>query len=447
MGFGSVQERRPFERASRVNHSQIIQNEFVNTFLASCEIPQHDLNSIQYPIGYKVDSVDEEQIKNIITIDGGYSETYIQKGFPSSSIAFFNFGILLFESEDLDKIDKCNMINPEDLRRLKEINKIPLAIPSKNVMLKGSIDFSHGVRKKIYEFFTSSHASVLKKETLIDVLEWLILEKWEYPQPEVSIDFCPYDDCNSDKTIFRSGETKVICRNCGREVFLTDYFRFHEIINEPNGATGIFGYLTSLIEQILMVQVIKYFIENNKECLKNTMFIKDGPLAFFGQTFRLHKPMRHLMKHLFNLSTSKDNYVNIVGLEKSGPFVEHAFYIQEKLERNHFYILDDAYIKKYIIPQNTDRVYGHNTYYGWKIIFKTSSSDILVLSLPIKEYCGKPCKEDFGNINGVLNILSKMRCNMYDNSIVPLALINKLVSISEFPSSNILEKFIKNNFK
>lgn len=69
------------------------------------------------------------------------------------------------------------------------------------------------------------------------------------------------------------------------------------------------------------------------------------------------------------------------------------------------------------------------------------------MTIPIKNYTGNPVRSDFANIDRILGVLGKMRCNMYENSIVPLALINKLVSISEFPSSNILEKFIKNNIK
>ena len=196
-----------------------------------------------------------------------------------------------------------------------------------------------------------------------------------------------------------------------------------------------------------MVQIIKYFYENNVETLANTLFIKDGPLAFFGQTFRLHVPMRKFITYLFNLRAPKENLINIVGIEKSGPFVEHAFYIQDRLEDNHFYILNDNYIRKYILPQNAKDEYGHNTYYGWKVIYKTTASDVLVITIPVNQYSGNPNRDDFANIDRVLGVIAKMRCNMYENSIVPLALINKLVSISEYPSSNILERFIKNSVK
>lgn len=45
------------------------------------------------------------------------------------------------------------------------------------------------------------------------------------------------------------------------------------------------------------------------------MFIKDGPLGFFGQTANMYKPMRELMIYL------DDKYeINLIGIEKSGAF-------------------------------------------------------------------------------------------------------------------------------
>lgn len=447
MGFNSIRGRKPFEMASKINHSQIIQDKHVQSFLEKCTMPETELSKIEYPIGNPVDLSKIKNIEHIIAIDGGYSETYINNGFPSTSIAFFNFGVLLFSLENLESIEKSIIINPEELRKLKEMDKIPLAIPAKNILVDGCESFTHGVRKAVYNFFNSADSGSFKNEKLIDALKWLMFKRWkDEPEDTVKVDFCPYDNCNSEETIFDfQGDGTVICSKCHREIYLTDYFRFHEIINEPNGASGIFGYLTSLIEQILIVQIIKYFYENNRQCLKKIMFIKDGPLAFFGQTFRLYTPMRELMESLFNAGENGESIINLVGIEKSGPFVEHAFFIQEKLHKNHFYILNDDYIRKYIVCQESNSIYGHNTYYGWKVIYKTEEGDILVVTIPVDEYRGNPSKSNFSNIEEVLGVLSKMRCNMYENSIIPITLINKLVSISEFPSSKILERFIKYN--
>ena len=39
--------------------------------------------------------------------------------------------------------------------------------------------------------------------------------------------------------------------------------------------------------------------------------------------------------------------------------------------------------------------------------------------------------------------MAQLRCNMYDNALVPIALANKLVSLSDFPSQRLLTEFSK----
>ena len=37
--------------------------------------------------------------------------------------------------------------------------------------------------------------------------------------------------------------------------------------------------------------------------------------------------------------------------------------------------------------------------------------------------------------------VAKLKCDMYDNALLPVALVNKLVSLADHPSSKILQKF------
>jgi hypothetical protein len=72
-----------------------------------------------------------------------------------------------------------------------------------------------------------------------------------------------------------------------------------------------------------------------------------------------------------------------------------------------------------------------------------------VITLPVenKEIVRNPQKSDFKNLDVILWNIEKLRCDMYDNAIVPVALANKLVSLSNHPSSKILEKFAQTHTK
>ena len=105
----------------------------------------------------------------------------------------------------------------------------------------------------------------------------------------------------------------------------------------------------------------------------------------------MHKPMRELVNYLF------ENYnLFIAGLEKSGPFVEHADEIADRLENGSALILDNDYIYKYILPGKADPAnpYGSTTYYGNKLIFKTMHDGIYVVSVPTQEIITHPNEID-----------------------------------------------------
>ena len=64
-----------------------------------------------------------------------------------------------------------------------------------------------------------------------------------------------------------------------------------------------------------------------------------------------------------------------------------------------------------------------------------------VVSVPTPEVLTAPNEADLPNLSAILTNLEKLRCDMYDNALVPVALANKLVSLANHPSSRILQKF------
>ena len=178
------------------------------------------------------------------------------------------------------------------------------------------------------------------------------------------------------------------------------------------------------------------------DLLNSFLFIKDGPLAFFGQTANMHKPVRRLCKYLF-----ENNNLYLAGLEKSGAFVEHADEIKSLLKPGQVLLLNNKHIYTYILPNNPDTPdpYARTSYYSAKIIFKSKDERMYVITVPVdnENIVLNPQKSDFKNLDVILWNIEKLRCDMYDNAIVPVALANKLISLSNHPSSILLEKFAK----
>ncbi len=191
---------------------------------------------------------------------------------------------------------------------------------------------------------------------------------------------------------------------------------------------------------MILVHIIRIILKTSPKLLKNILFIKDGPLAYYGNSSRMYLPMRKLVNYLF-----EEHDLYLAGIEKSGAFVEHALEISELIPSGLAFLLNDDYIYKYILLNRENRAYsyGYRTYYSGKLIFKTDQGNIYVTTLPNRKPIAHPQKKDFNNFDVILENVANLNCDMYENALFPVALVNKLVSLSNHPSSEILKKFAK----
>jgi hypothetical protein len=437
MGYTSKRGRRPDEYASKSAHTHVIKDTSVQEFLAGCNLPKRaEAVTLPHKLLAEYMPVQENPIRHVIAIDGGYSEVAVQTEFPSATICFFQFGSIIFSVQDLEGIGKQPFIDPDDMEKLKHIQRLKFTLPVRNITLKQESTLTDSVRRAVYDFFRQK----LDDGELIDTLRWFIFQEYATPAPEWVLASCPV--CSHSRILLsRAKMTKEFtftCSHCGGNIFLTDVFRLHEAVDDELGAGGILGYVSTTFEQFVLIHLIKLILKTKPALLKQILFIKDGPLAFFGQTANMHRPMKLLIKFLLD-----KHGLYLAGLEKSGAFVEHADEIAKRLENSSALILDNEYIYKYVLPGKADpnNPYGSTTYYGNKVIFKTSAGSMYVVTLPTPDLLTSPTADDLPNLRVILTNVEKLKCDMYDNALIPVALANKLVSLANHPSSRILQKF------
>lgn len=445
MGYAS-RGRKPIERASKIAHVEIIKNPGVQVYIDNCVVPSapnaESLDSQLTPLG----DVDTAEVSAVVAVDGGYTETYVREEYPSASIAFFTFGPLLFELADLRDLDSKRFIAPGDLARLKKIERYTLVLPTKGVRRKDQPSLSATIRRTIYEFFIKPRGD--DDDKLIASLTWFLFRRWKRKPNdgiEEVIEHCP-SGCGHGPIAFRYRDPPELpCPGCGQAVYLTDAFRLHERIDEELGAGGISSYVITMLEQLVLVHLFYNILERLKpNLMRNILFIKDGPLAFFGLVAPLYRPMRELVEHLLTEPEGPTGpTVRLAGLEKSGAFVEHAIAIQDRIRPGSFMVIGDTYIRRYIVPGEADASYGQNTYYGQKVLFRAPGGEMHVTTIPARTYMSEPKPSDIPHLGEILALISELRCSMYDNSLIPVALANKLVSLSDFPSQRILGTFAK----
>lgn len=452
MAYGAVRGRKPMERASKISHAEIINNPQVREFLAHCTVPEpaeeEVISELAIPVSPPVDS----RFSLIVAIDGGFQEVPVQQRFPSATLTFFTFGPLLLQVQDLRELDESPFLAPEDMARLKKIERYNLVLPTRNISSRGQ-SLTRSVRDTLHAFFTKNRGD---EPPFYVALRWLIFRGWQYQIHHTwTIPHCPNPGCDAPVVLNGSSPVEGHCPACGQPIYLIDTLRLHEVVSDDHGAGEILSYLMTTLEQIALVHVIKLIWELKRSLLRETLFIKDGPLAFFGQTAQLSVPMRELVIFLQNQPDAQrgngatTSYLSAVGLEKSGAFVDHAVQIEDRLDPGSVMILGNRYIYRYIIPGDEfrDRPYGESTYWGSKLIFRAHDGNTYVATVPTTELKLQPELDDFINLEEILGVVGQLRCSMYDNALVPIALANKLVSLSDFPSTRILETFARGQMR
>ncbi len=431
--------KRPFERASKSSHSHIINDADVQSFLATCVLPTAADEVDVASLAHDLVEAPVQSVKGVIAIDGGYQDVVIRESFPSATFAFLQLGALYFSLEDLRSLEPKPFIAPEDIAKLKNIDRLKASIPTKTITVGEMETFVESFRYSIFSLLRDSVTDGLK------TLKWFLYSEFlSEARGSWELASCPNPFCNETKIqLDRTSigeDYKCACPSCDKPIYLTDAFRLHEVADEEIGASGTLGYLSTTLEQVFMLIWLKAILDQAPEKLREFFFVKDGPLAFFGQTANLHKPMLRLVDHL-----QATNKFYAVGLEKSGAFVEHAKLVEDRLEPNQYLIMDNDYIYQHILPGRSESApaYGNTTYYGAKVIFKSGDSKVYVASIPVSETKAKYDKASIPNLDEVLTMVAMLRSDMYDNAMLPIALANKLISISNHPSANLLEKFAK----
>lgn len=449
MAYSARNGRKPLEAASKTNHSFIIRNPVVQAFLASCAIAQPPDPTLVSLKAVPFTKPSDDSIRLIIAIDGGLTEVMVQEKYPSSSYTFYSFGGLLFQTADLEALRAKPFIEPEDMAKLRNIQRFQFVMPTVNLTLKGCGSLVESVRRSIFDFFAESHDG---EQPLIVALRWLLFQEYN---PHMSdhdrvwtLGSCP--NCQAPRIKMPPGMyVQRDCPHCHQLVFLTDVFRLHEVVDNDEGARGILGYLMAVLEQMLLVHLIKTIWNIKRSMLGDVLFILDRPLAFFGQTANMHEPMRRLLNFFADdpvLSGPQGAIgIKVVGVEKSGAFVEHADAIRDSIPLGHVLVLGNDYIYRYISPGAGDpqEPFGRTSYYGSKAIFKAADGNMYVLTLPTREPLLAPTVDDLMNFDVIAHNIAKLKCHMYDNALIPIALVNKLVSLSDHPSKKILTAFAK----
>ncbi|MED3797415.1 hypothetical protein P4604_08545 [Lysinibacillus capsici] len=430
----------PFEKASKLGHLNLVNSPWINSLISEFEAVDFE-NFFNGSTVWNSPLENIQPLKHIWVVDGSYA-TVSSTTTPPKEVAFIKTALLYISSSEVEKVDK-QYPHPLDLQNIMKDSAIfhSTVLPLRNIKCSRGSNFDT-VRNIIFESFKNNQDGIF-----FDTLKWLAYKKWKNGNENSPNFGCPY--CESE-TYFEFDLDEKTCPSCGSELYLTDMIGFHLEMSEDKAQDSLATAYMLIMEHLMLFTVIRLTLQDHGKSLSdNTLFIKDGPLSLSSQYVKLIPNIREFIHDM----KIQGIYLNIVGQEKSGKFVDHLNVIlkhspedlmNDKME---YSVLTHKYINEKVqdLP-NAAINYGKRSNWGEKVLVKIDNSTSMVINVPTGLYIDEadaPIKSDLVGLDRILATLPSILSKRYSGGLYPVELVNGITSLSSYPSSKILEKFLE----
>jgi len=253
-------------------------------------------------------------------------------------------------------------------------------------------------------------------------------------------------DCNACGKDFALPRGRTFqCPHCSHDHFLSDYLGLFSDIPEDWGREQLASMVMAAVETLALFKLpIALAKRKQLHRLKEFLLVKDGPLMFRAQGYRVVSGIREFVKWL----VKKGAELNLVGVEKTGDFPSYLLEYPELLPTPGDYLIPTMkFLKEEIHGSTFDPAsYRNRVSYGSRMGIRLSPHHCVVLQFPTKHMDDTgptaPSLSDMLGVETIIRTLRLLTSSAHDNALLPLVLANRAVSLSESPSSQILDDYI-----
>lgn len=443
----------PYEgqQASKRGHIDIIRNKDVEAFLDSCEYLRKPGAEVAESIAKLYQQAPEcEQLPAmVIASDGSAYSDCLDQSFPSTQVGYVKTSFMAFDMQDYNGLSTPHnpFVDPYKAAALhNKARAVAFTLPGSNVRYKG-LRVQDGFRLAVYEQLSDGRTQVQKNFAVKDMLYFL-------EGGDITIAACP--SCGQEGPHhFKSGQDISQCGNCKADVYVTDVLRIHEQISDHGDNSSAMTRFMNAVEHLQLTTLVKAMADINFEGLCNAAIMVDGPLALFGQPAKFHASIQSFYNGIFQRCFSEQKTPPlIIGLQKDGMVMEHARSLASHLKSGTYCAVSDEYRAQFIngIAPLTDN-FGHETYYGQDFIYKTDSGRIFDVCLAYP-FADKQNRKNFAKqkaesqhyeawLARAFKLIRHLEFDLYENSVVPVALAHRHASISLSPGGTLLDVLTK----
>lgn len=320
------------------------------------------------------------------------------------------------------------IVNPdlvEDMLK-RGADTFSTVVPLSNVTLPGR-DVFESIRAVLQTTFQRFFEGAV-----YDTLRFLVSREWR-PTYEMTAHFqCPF--CHRDVALPRS-RPDFPCPTCDRALTLVDYLELTSGLSEEGNDERVAMDLMMVLENLLLFHYLRLLVE--QELTDRTLLLKDGPLMLPHQYSRLVDPIRDYLAHLRDIGAP----VFMAGIEKQQAFVNHIPEIEGRLEDGQVFVPSNHYILTYIKSgSGAGTLYGEKVLYGAKVYYKLDARNCWVLNVPYGPYRTDLSSGDLYGLGQVIATLRRLASRQFQNALLPIVAVNRIASLSVYPSNKILER-------
>lgn len=388
--------------------------------------------------------------RRVIAIDGSHLMHRVNNGFPGAEAGLLMTSVVAIKLEQLSRLDANAIPRPSFFREIEKVHTLEAAMPGIGVVRK---DVSHDTpinffRQKTYD--TLSNAIADHHETLLETMRSVCVDL----QSRIT---CPAVDCEEK---YERNTEEYPCHCERREkMFETDLLRLHEYFDGIRTGGEALGRLRSVLEILILLNILRFFVEKHPAYLDTCAFVLDGPLAIFGTPASILRPIREELKRL-NDKARQANGADIVvfGIEKTGRFREHWEQLDwqegigpsSRFPEQTAIALDDEYIKSNIVPADKEgKPFGQDTHFGRSVLYKTNKGGHVVIHTAMLNESAEDFKnnssECYPRLGDILDVMDHLATYIYDGGFLPLIRAHAHAAIPLKRGTDIIQSLLEDS--
>lgn len=449
------------ETAGKGGHSDFVRNPDVQGFLENCTYLREPSDEEAKDLASRFAPAPMGSPPNlpryVVASDASKSDTPISDNLPSTQIGFLKVSHVLVDMEKYASlIDPVNrFVDPFKVADMhRAASPVTFTMPGSNIRYRGANNVRDGFRRALFDQLSVDRTENRSGQVLARML--------------VSLDHgaltLPTNPCCGAKPGSRFDNATLVqtCTACGREVYSTDFLRLHEGISDFGDNASAMTRMMNAIEHLMLAGFISQVFEAQPQALANIAFVLDGPLGIFGEPAKLSQRLQALIYQVnTRLAEMGLQPMLVLGLQKTGGVMDHALLLERFLPGGVLRVIDDNYRNEYITGGDSPAAnFGNETYYGQDFLFKTEAGRIFNFAIPypFKDKTFGGGGKAFANakvelarygtlIERACDLIRHFEMDLYDNSLVPVALAHRHASISLVPGGKVLDLLVRSGLE